>query len=176
MKRLLYLQLIVFLSINCFGQKLAENKVDEFTKASVKRTSWELLTKKGIYSNVRLSYIDDRRYLDIKFMQSGYIGFGGSIFSIRDGENISFKMSNDSIINLSVPKYEIACSGCGAVGLIGLQAYGIGINIPLNDSIIAVLSSTPVVKIRIYTTDGYIEADVPAKNQDLLKKEFALLK
>jgi hypothetical protein len=157
------------------AQTIKEDKLDEFTKNRVKRTSWEPLSKRGsIYTHVSAVKINNSFYLDLKVMLAGGPK-GGSIFSVNDGKSIMFKLQNDTILSLTNPKYEIACLGCGAVGLIGSQAYGVRISIPLNQSQYDFLASNKITKFRLYTTDGYVESEIKDNFQNIVIKEFQLI-
>jgi hypothetical protein len=85
------------------------------------------------------------------------------------------KLDNDSVLTLNNPKYEIACRGCGAINLIGSEGYGVHIKIPLESDQIDYLIDHKIMKMRIYTTDGYVEGDVKDKFSDIIAKEFKLI-
>jgi hypothetical protein len=168
---------ILFLKVAASGQTIKENIVDEFTKNKVVRTSWEPLAKVNrFYAHSRVSKINDNVFLDLKIMIGRSFEIGGSIFSIKDGPYIMFKLENDSVVTLTNPKYEIACQGCGAVNLIGSSGYGVNLKIPIDEPLIEHLSSHKVTKIRIYTTDGYVEEDIKEKFRETVLKELKLIK
>lgn len=174
-----HLSILISLCISfaCNAQTIKENQVDEFTKNKVIRTSWEPLCKSGnIYAHVRASKINDQLYIDLKFMLAGSLKIGGTIFSIADGPKIMLKLSNDTIVTLVNPKYEIACRGCGAVNLIGSEEYGVFLKIPVEDSQLDFITSYGIAKMRIYTTDGYVESDIKEKFKDIIINELKLVK
>lgn len=177
LKKIAFSLALFFLIEAVSSQTIKENQVDEFTKNKVIRTSWEPLSKNGnIYAHVRGSRINEIFYLDIKIMLAGGLKIGGSIFSIQDGPYIMFKLENDSILTLHNPKYEIACRGCGAINLIGSEGYGVNLKIPLEADKIDYLITHKITKIRLYTTDGYVEGEVKEKFSDMIAKEFKLIK
>ena len=165
------------LSIVTHGQMIKEDQVDEFTKNKVVRTSWEPLTKKGkIYSHARVSKINTTTYLDFKIMLSAGLTMDHSVFAIEKGETVMLKLNNDTIVTLNNPEHLISCTGCGAINIIGSGVQGIHLKIDLTDNQISTLLDHKITKIRIYTTDGYVENEVPDKFQEIVSKELSLIR
>jgi hypothetical protein len=81
-----------------------------------------------------------------------------NVYSVQKNSNLMFKMNNDSIISLEAIEYSISEKGGGAIGLSGSAAWGIHIKYLIDKSDIEKYKSG-FSKIRIYTTDGYIEED-----------------
>ena len=138
---------ITFLTVSfTHGQTLKENKVDEFTKNTVKRTSWEPIAKTtSIYGHVRGSKINNIYYLDLRSMFNG-----GEVVGIKEGPVVMFKMNTDSILTFNNLKHTVACKGCGAINIIGSDGYGVELNIPLTNEQIDYLTNNKITKIRIY--------------------------
>ncbi|MDO9154999.1 MAG: hypothetical protein Q7U47_15040 [Paludibacter sp.] len=157
MKKLILMSLVLLCS-TVYAQKIVENEVDDFTKKSIKRTSWEKLfyeMKGTIY--FRISKIDSNCYFEIKLMN-------GSVFSVDEGPKIMFKLSNDSIYTLNNLKYTITNIGEGSIGLNGSGAQGIFLScVSLTDNKFNDLLDEKVTKIRIYTNSGYLEYDIKPK-------------
>lgn len=167
MKKLLILLLLPAL---CRGQKIAENKIDEFTKHHVVRTEWELLDRSdGFYTHVRISNIDRSIYLNLKWLHNNEIG------AITEGTRIMLKMSNDSIVTLQTLKSVVSCIGCGAVGFAGSTGYGYELTCSLEPGDLAALSAFAVKKIRIYLDEGYEEHEIKEKNSQVLMREILLM-
>lgn len=176
-KNLAALFITVSFTMVVSAQELKENKIDEFTRNNVKRTSWEPLSKSGkLYVHARTSKINDAYFLDLKIMLGSAMNIGGTIFSITDGPNIMFKMGTDSVLSLVNPKYEVSCQGCGAINIIGSEGYGVHLSIPIDQNQFDYLFKNKVKKIRIYTTDGYTETDIKEKFEDIIIKELLLVK
>lgn len=153
------------------GQTLEENKVDEFTNNTVKRTSWEMFNSDFKFTAYfRVSQINDNQYFDLKLMLAS-----GSVFSIGKDQEIMFKLSNDTIIKLPNLEYSVSCRGCGAKGLMGSEAQGIQVSYPISKTQSDLLKSISIAKVRIYTNDGYIEDEMKTKNAVKIKKALALL-
>ena len=85
------------------------------------------------------------------------------------------KLSNDEIIRLPNLKYEITCTGCAAKGFAGSAAQGVNVSYILDKDQLEKLKSYEVVKIRVYTTDGYVEDDSKQKNTDQIKTALKLI-
>lgn len=171
--QVLKLVVLIFLSAisGTWAQKLEENKKDEFTNNVVKRTSWEPLkqTMKDYYF-FRITKINEVTYFDFKMMV-----IGGKVFSINKGQELMFKLSNDEIVKLSNLEYTISCKGCGAKGLSGSEAEGIQVSYIIEESLLEKLKSGLVVKLRVYTTDGYREEDIKEKNAATIKAALTLV-
>jgi len=179
MKKIFFL-IIILSSIKGYTQTLEENKTDEFTKAIVKRSSWEKLvfTKKmkdfhGFTCYFRFSRIDTSYFMDIKIMLRG----GNKVFSIDDKAKIMLKLSNDSIYTLYNLSYQISSLGKGAIGFAGSQGMGIQTSyISISDKKMAMLEEYYIKKIRIYTNDGYVESDVIDEYSSLVISAIKLLR
>jgi hypothetical protein len=113
-KLLVFCSLILTSSVS-YGQKLAEDKIDKFTKNAVKRTSWEKLIGKGgmssLYTNYRISKINENYYFELKMMMNN------KIYSVNENDKIIFLLGNDETIVLTNNKFEIACKGCGLLDM-----------------------------------------------------------
>lgn len=153
------------------AQKLVENKVDDFTKAKVKRTTWEPICREaGFYAYAKASSINDQNILSIKFMGKG------SVYSISEKDQIMIMLQNDSIISLNCMKYTLSCKGCGATGLVGSNAYGISADYAFTSEQRDFLINNKVKKIRVYTSVGYSEGEIKEKFAETFIKELELIK
>ncbi len=170
MKKIL---LFLFISSFAFAQKIEKDYKDEFTGSQIIKSDWEYLNNasKGFSAKFRLSKIDDLHYLDLKMM------IGSShpkVFSIHEGDKLMFKLSSDVIIELPSLSSEVTCTGSGSTSLVGSAAQGINISYSITEEQFQQLKSTPVAKLRIYTTDGYVENDVKEKHAKTIQKTFQL--
>jgi predicted nucleotidyltransferase len=168
MKNTLLALTFIFTSMYA-GAQLAENKVDEFTKKSVKRTTWE----KFIYSMkgtafTRVSRIDSTILLNFKFSNT-------DVISIREGAKFMLKTSTDSIVTLNALDYTISCKGCGAINYVGSAAEGVEVTYPISIEQVNYLASNPVTKLRFYTTDGYLEFEIKEKFAKSLQDQLKLI-
>jgi len=171
MTKYILLLLASFLSFHVLSQKIEENKVDEFTGNSVKRTSWETLNMSMSFTAYfRVSKINDNYYLGIKMMM------GGDVFAINEGDEIMFKLSNDEIVKLQNLEYTITCTGCGAKGFAGSAGEGIEVSYPMTKEQVQKLTSNNVVKMRVYTNKGYVENETKEKHAKKLISALKLIK
>ncbi|MDB5274068.1 MAG: hypothetical protein JWO58_2435 [Chitinophagaceae bacterium] len=155
----------------CFGQSLEENQKDAFTKRQIKRTSWETLSMSMDFTAYyRISKIDSTIYFDLKMMIAS-----GSVFAINKGQEIMFKLTNGEIVKSGSLEYAITCTGCGAKGYVGSAAQGIDISYLLDSTQINLLKNNVVEKVRIYTTDGYVEHIIKSGAYTKLKKSLSLI-
>ena len=167
-KKLLTIILLIGFSIQVKGQKLVENKVDEFTGNQIKRTSWVTTSIGYSRTNFGISKINNNFYLNLKMLKGG-------VFSIAKGANIMFKLTNEEIITLSNNNYEITCTGCGAIGFVGSAAQGINTSYDITTEQLTKLKNIGIKKIRIYTSDGYLEDDLKSKHDRKIKKAISLI-
>lgn len=158
------------LPLSALSQKLVENKVDDFTKALVKRTSWETICKKGnFWTYARCSKIDSSRYLTFRIMSNK------KVYVVNEGNELMLKLTNDSIVTLHTIKRAISCIGCGSIGLIGSAADGIEVEFFMPKSKFAYLLSHPVAKMRLYSNSGFIEAEIKENWANLLIAQLKLV-
>ncbi len=158
MKQFIVIIFIATLSFSLNAQKLVENKIDEFTKHTVKRTSWEdlLYSMKG-NAYFRISKINDSYFFDLKYAD-------GTVFSIDKNAELMLKLDNDSIFKLTNLEFTITSNGAGAIGLAGSNREGISVSyVSFNDPKFITLINHKVKKFRINTTSGYIEDEVKPK-------------
>ncbi|MDB5206178.1 MAG: hypothetical protein JWR72_1253 [Flavisolibacter sp.] len=152
-------------------QKIDENKVDELTKASVKRTTWEKVCNssfsKKFTAYARVSKVDSTLYLGFKAMT-------GKELSVKEGDEFTLITKGDSITLHSL-KSVTSCKGCGSQGFGGSGVEGINLAFIVPAKQAAYLKNNPVQKIRLYTSIGYIEDELNEKNAKTLMKEFELI-
>jgi hypothetical protein len=161
---------LLFIPVFCFGQKLVKNEVDEFTGISVKTTSLEQLVSESpwggnsFHLSESVKRINDNYYLIVRFSLD-------NVFSVASEQKLMIKLENDSIVTLLNKEYDISSNGRGAIG--GKQ--GVYLTYPIESDDLDLLKENKATKIRIYTTDGYLEKDIKEKNQDKIKKCIELV-
>lgn len=161
----------LFIVQSIAAQKIAENKVDEFTKNTVKRTSWEAIQRTStLTAYCRVSKINDVVYLELRCMLGGYV------FAIDKGDKLMLMTDTDSVITLLNGKYEISCKGCGSINITGSALQGAELSYLVSNDEFNFLLNNRVKKLRLYTTKGYVEAELKDKFSETLMKEFALIK
>lgn len=155
--RKIILLLIVAYSTFSYSQNLEENKIDEFTKKTSKKTSWEKLAfDSEVLSYFRVTKIDDKSYLEIKLTN-----LHGGHFVVDEGPKIMFKLSNDSIYTLNNTKTTTTGIGDGSIGLFGMNAEGIYLTcFNPTDRNLKMLSEFKIIKIRLETTTRNLEYEI----------------
>jgi len=161
--------LILLISTIGYSQKIAENKIDEFTKRKIIRTEWENVSgMTNLYLSTRISRIDSTSYLDMKFLTQ-------TVTSIRTDDDVLFLFTDGEISNLKSIKNAISGYGDGANGLVGSKALGLYINCKLSDKDIENFKNKTVNKVRINTSQGYLEEEMKPKKAEKLIKMFELI-
>lgn len=149
-----------------FGQKIVKNEVDEFTGKSVIETSWETLNRKTkLYSYVRFREIDNTIFL---FFRMG-TGSGNKAYSVEKGEVLFLKFTDDEVLKLTNHQYQITSVGGGAIGLIGSNGLGLELSCLIDQEILSKLKEKTIAKVRVYTSEGYAEAEVNKKHAENFK-------
>lgn len=164
--------LIIFMTVVANlaqAQKIVKNEKDEFTGDLIKETSWEVfqMASKN-YSYVRVRKINSDVFLNFKAITH-------KIVSIGEGEPLMFKFIDDEVVELENLDFTIASRGSGSTGLSWRNVPGVSLNFHLNDDAINKIAETPIVKTRLYTSQGYIEGNVKEKFDDKLKKMIQLI-
>jgi hypothetical protein len=156
------------------AQKLIENEFDEFEKINIKKTSWCSLMKRPgsarpYRAEFQLCKKDTLVYLKVKMM------LNNKVYSISKGDKISFLLENENVVSLYSNEYTVAGIGDGAVGYGGSANYGTETNYIITKENIKNLYSSIIKKIRIETSDGYID-EIDKRKVDLhLKKCLELV-
>ena len=156
-------------SQNC---KYKINETDEFTKNKILETKYELLTISGLgfgfSSGYSLKKVNNNRYLKLGISSP-------SIFTLREGRDIMFKTSAEDVISLKFPETIIAdyISGTRIGSSTTPSRWSGTILIPISDETYQRLLVEKILKVRIYTGDGYVDDDIKEKKaikfQELLK-------
>lgn len=169
MKNAIIILVLILFSGDLIAQKcrFKENTVDEFTGKKITSTREYMLTKAGLglgtYATFQVRKVDEVTYLVFK-------AFAGSIFSVRKGDAIMFKMNDDEIINLEWTETEIASSN--HIQQLNTTMWIVTNHIPLSQDVIDKLIEKEVVKARWYGSDGYFEKDVTKKNSKNLSEQL----
>lgn len=143
-----------------FGQncKYKINTIDEFTKSQILQTKDELLTVSGMGFGFSASYafkkIDNTRYLRLGVSSP-------SIFTLKKGDEILFKTENENPVSLKFPETIIADGQYNSS--LKTTHWGTYILIPISDDVYSRFQNEKILKLRIYTADGYIDDDVKEK-------------
>jgi hypothetical protein len=167
MKKMLFLFLLSIPVFSvCFGQKLKENKVDEFTGRIIKSTSLEyIVNEQPMFGNpfifgIQIERIDSLIVLKAELQLRG-------VFSIRKDQDLMFKLEEGKMVTLKNNEYVIS-ERYGDRQIAHIN-YVIGY-INEGSETLELMKNYKVAKLRIYTSDGYIDKEIKEKNQDIIKK------
>ncbi len=161
--------LLLFITTTIYCQEIVKNETDDFTGKSIKETSWISLQRSNDYSYTRFRKIDNTYTFDYKLM------YNGQVFSVDKGDKLMFKFLNNEIMELENNEYAITGIGNGATGLIGSSAMGIYLHFMVDESQIKKIADNTIQKVRLYTTDGYIEGEIKEKLYKKFKKQAELI-
>jgi len=168
MKKIIIALILVFttfgFSQNC---KYKINEVDEFTKNKILETKREAFTMSGIgfgfSTNYSFKKINNTRYLKL------YVS-SPSIFTLRQGEEIILKTESDNTISLKFLETIIPKSSYNSQ--LNNTTWYEDVLIPISDDNYQRLLTETILKLRIYTGDGYIDDDIKEKRAKKFKENL----
>jgi hypothetical protein len=168
------LPLLLLLCSTAFAQKLITDKTDEFTGKKVKETSIENLAQpfkmSGYAYKFSFKKINDALFFNLRAMS-----LSNSVFAIKDGEVLMLKMA-DTVVKLSNIDYVISKrGGAGGSGLSSANSQGVSLYFPLNKESAELIKSNTILKVRLYTTEGYTEQDVKTAADKRVKDALTLV-
>lgn len=151
--------LLILFAVSLNAQKLAEDKVDKFTKKLVKRTEWFGFTKtKGTWrptkSFYRISRIDTIMYFGLEMT------LNNTVYSIHKGDKIMFLLENDEVVELENLEYQITTIGGGSHKYVGSDNLGTHTEYYLDNNQAEKLLTNNIKMVRIYTSNGYKEWEI----------------
>lgn len=170
MKKIIYL-LIIATSFFTYAQdcNYKTNEVDEFTKKTILETKAQTLTISGMgvgfSTAISFRKVDSNRYLKLKIASP-------SVFSLRKGDKIMFKTDSENTIDLEFENTVIADYNSGTlIGTTRTPSNWTGdIFINISDEIYNRLLNENILKLRVYTSDGYVDDDVSSKRNKKVKE------
>lgn len=165
---------LLFAATIADAQVLAEDKKDEFTGSTVKRTTYERLTPvmfNEFHAYFRLSKVDSLYTFDLKLF------FGDrSYFTIRQGDKLMFKLNDGAVWQIESLETKISRTGQGSIDIIGSALPGVAISYGMNSDMLDALANNKIEKIRIYTSRGYVEKELKEKFDVSIKNAIRLIK
>ncbi len=169
MKNLILTLAIVFSGMLGQAQKLVKNEIDEFTGKNELITSTKYIATsvtKGTLS-IGAAKINNQVYLIVGFEQT-------NVFAIDKGDNILLKLDNGDVIKLYVPEYQISQRG-GAPSSALSSNQGITNYIQIDLDTYNKLMNNMVEKIRVNTTEGYIDLKAKPNRVGVIPKALSLV-
>lgn len=106
---------------------------------------------------------------------SSNFGAGTGVFAIDEGDLLMLKLDNGDVVKLECPEYTTTCAGCGSKGFLGSSAQGINVFYPLYKEDVEMILASRVDKVRVHTSDGYLDDTVKDDGAKKLQKALRLL-
>lgn len=162
--------LLIFLSFSTpiFAQKLAVDKMDDFTGKVEKQSSYEVIFN-DFSSTLRIKtmLVDTSEYIAIKMVVSK------SSYYINESDLLQIKTSDGLIYNFYAIKSCYSGVGQGAVGL--NQSGVMGIEATYKGAL-SCLKNVDIIKIRVNTSEGYKDFDISKKKSATINNLISLLR
>mgnify|MGYP000327238981 CR=1 FL=1 len=161
MKKLFLLLLTLTFGLSLYSQKCKylKNEVDEFTGSKIIELKRERITKSmgsGFNAiDIGLRRVNDKVYISLKLNSP-------SVFTTERGGKILFKSSTKEIFEFEFIENEVADyeSTKSKYNPTNWYTYSYAL---IDNQMLSKLSELDIVKVRWYTTDGYIDNDVKKK-------------
>ena len=155
------------------SEYLQEDRIDESTHDTIKRTFWMVLEHANLSRHLntffRISYISGQYFLDLKIME------GGDSFVVAKNAEFKLKLERDIVVTLYNEDYQKSCIGCGAKGNWGNGAQGVTLSFRMYDFDLSMLMNYYVEKVRLYCEDGFLERKVNDQHSELLMDQIYLV-
>lgn len=168
MKNIL-IALLMIATMPAFSQKLIRNEVDEFKGFHVKETDYTNIVgtlKKNIWLAMRKA--DGLYFLSWAYGQTG--------ISVMKGDELLFKLDNDSIVTLKSLDMDVARKGGLKHGKIASSGVdGVNVTYLISDTQIRQLLAATSIKYRFYASDGFLEGDLTKQQIEKMKKVLMLV-
>jgi len=159
-KIVLFLCFVAFATI-CYSQGISKSQTDDFTGKKVVYTTWDQLNSSGLScKNVllfRFRLENENQYFHLNWVSD-------KIVSVSEGESVMFKLKDGTLVKFNNTSSVIASKGGGSTNVTCKDSYGVSLVLKTDDLSVFANESNPIVKVRIYTTDGYVDIDIKDKN------------
>lgn len=165
MKKIIFLLFINF----GFSQHIVKNEIDEFTKNNVIQVNCSKKTKWATSDNVTKGIF---KYLF--FSLNNYKNDTTSVntfnIDISTGSLLCFSKSNGIIIFLFDDESTLELNQTSKLDCETRQV----VKYSINNNDLIILKTKRLSKIRIYTTDGYLNFEIKENKQQIIKETFQL--
>lgn len=157
----LLMAMAVGYSQNC---KYEKNEVDEFTKNKILVVKGSEIFKTSMFTGLyfQISKINETKFITFSLTS-------GSVFVLEKGENkIMLKTKDEQIINIGFDETLVSEIVTGSIGIMCYCHQ----RVLLNDNLLYKLKNVEIIKVRIYTKDGYIEKEVKNKHSKNISQDL----
>ena len=174
MKKLL-LSFLIILPCLCDAQEylagqFAENRIDEATHDTIKRSYWQVLERRGFSRKLntfyRISRINGNIFVDLKIIE------GGSVFVVARNAALKLILENGDILILHNTAYQVSCKDCGARGYGGSGGQGVLLSFPVDKDDLRTLLRKNISGIGINTGEDYLEKKISVDHSELFMDEL----
>ena len=159
MKKVVLLVWLVALATVSYSQGITKSETDEFTDEKVVYTTWDQLNVSGLSCNNVLLFKfrleNGNQYFHLNWVFD-------KITSVSEGEKVMFKLKDGTLVKFTNLSSVISSRGGGSMNVTCKDSYGVSLVLKTDLSVFAD-ESNPIEKVRIYTTDGYVDIDIKAK-------------
>ena len=175
-KKLLFL--LLFIPAYAHAQRqlvdhIVINDVDSGTGYRVKRTAWLTLERGNFRKNLntfyRISETDGQFFLDLK------VSHGGDAFVVPRNAMLKLQLQAGEVVTLYSTTYKVAGKGEGARAWGGNDAKGAQLTYLMTPGDVKQLMHDYVVRIRLYTGEGYVEKTVTEHHAEIFMDQVTLL-
>ncbi|MCK9421137.1 MAG: hypothetical protein M0Q38_00910 [Bacteroidales bacterium] len=173
MKKLLNIAFISALAMSSLcvsGQKIKENVIDDFTGSARTSTGLIWFSDVGRF-NVYCRFVR----IDSVYMLNFKLSLNGTVFSVDKDAALLLKLESDTIIKLRNREYTVTTRGGGANGLLGSASQGANLYFIIPGECLSPLVNIKVKKVRIYTTDGFIDQEIDYRHAETFIETLRLL-
>lgn len=166
MKKIIAILLCIFWTNSVFSQ----HKIDEFTGDTLAHTKYSMLFAKGKGA----AYVAVRSVNSTVILHMALMFPDRTFVTIERGDKLMLKLENGNILTLKAAETKISRRGGAQHGkLSGSNAEGLNVGYYVPDEEKESLKNAAIEKIRVYTSSGYIDYDIPKRNAWLIAKLIA---
>lgn len=160
MKKIVLLVWLVALSTISYSQGISKSETDDFTGSKVIYTTWDQLNASGLScKNVLLFKFrleNETQYFHLNWIFD-------KVVAVPEGEKVMFKLKDGTLIKFYNISHVISSKGGGSTNVTCKDSYGVSLILKNEDLSVFANESNPIEKVRIYTTDGYVDIDIKEK-------------
>lgn len=174
MKNLLKAALLftfVCLGSYSYAQEIAIDDVGA-NGEKVTKTTWEYFALTGKLGGT-LQFVDKGGQKSIGLKMVLYPP--GKVFTIDNNQLMLIKLEDGSVITLHSDAFSVTCHGCASKGLAFSDAHGLENSYQISQEDFDKLAKSPIVKIRIETSEGNVDQILSAKHSKKLLAAAKLL-
>lgn len=177
MKR--FLLLFLLLPVLCHAQenfagKLAEERYDDYTHDTVRRSYWQVLERSSPRNHLttlfRISAIGGAYYVDLKVRERN-----DQPFVIARNAELKLKLENGEILTLYNLQYAHTCPGCGSWDITKSSALGVLLSFRIYPDELRKLQYSYIDQLRLFRADRFFQCVVSGEHSEMFMDELKLV-